>query len=63
MNTETFNKLYHSDNPFSFGSRQRVLDNIDSTKDEISKHLRKNDIYTRYKQYKKSRKYSKQKIK
>ena len=58
MNTETFNKLYHSDNPFSFGSRQRVLDNIDSTKDEISKHLRKNDIYTRYKQYKKSRKYS-----
>ena len=58
MNTETFNKLYHSDKPFSFGSQQRVLDNINSTKDEISKNLSKNDIYTRYKQYKKPRKYS-----
>ena len=44
MNTETFNKLYHSDKPFSFGSRQRILENVDSTKDEISKILAKNDI-------------------
>ena len=58
MNTETFDKLYHSDKPFSFGSRKRVLENINSTKDEVSKNLRKNDIYTRYKQYKKARKYS-----
>ena len=58
MNTETFDKLYHSDKPFSFGSRQRVLENINSTKDEVSKNLRKNDIYTRFKQYKKARKYS-----
>ena len=58
MNTETFDKLYHSDKPFSFGSRKRVLENINSSKEEVSKNLRKNDIYTRYKQYKKAKKYS-----
>ena len=58
MNTETFDKLYHSDKPFSFGSEKRVLENTNSTKEEVSKNLRKNDIYTRYKQYKKARKYS-----
>ena len=58
MKSETFDKLYHSDKPFSFGSRKRVLENINSSKDEVSKNLRKNDIYTRYKQYKKAKKYS-----
>ena len=58
MDTENFDKLYHSDKPFSFGSKQTVLENINSTKEEISQNLSKNDIYTRYKQYKKPRKYS-----
>ena len=59
METENFDELYHSDKPFSFGSRKTVLENINnSTKEEISKNLSKNDIYTRYKQYKRPRKYS-----
>ena len=58
MDTNTFEKLYHSDKPFSFGSKKRVLENLKSSKEEITSNLKKNDIYTRYKQYKKPRKYS-----
>ena len=58
MDSNTFEKLYHSDKPFSFGSKKRVLENIKASKEEIAHNLRKNDIYTRYKQYKKPRKYS-----
>ena len=52
MDKKTFDELYHSDKPFSFGSKKRVKDNLKSTKEEIASNLRKNDIYTRYKQYK-----------
>ena len=41
MDTENFDKLYHSDKPFSFGSKQTVLENINSTKEEISQNLSK----------------------
>ena len=58
MNHETFEKLYHSDKPFSYGRKQNILENVKATEEQIDENLRKNDIYTRYKQYKKPRKYS-----
>ena len=58
MDSKTFEKLYHSSKPFSFGSKQRILDNLKLTEEEINKNLKKSDIFTRYKQYKKPRKYS-----
>ena len=58
MDSKTFNKLYHSSKPYSFGNKKRILDNVEITKKEVDKILKNNDIYTRYKQYKKPRKYS-----
>ena len=58
MDSKTFEKLYHGSKPFSFGSKQRIFDNLKLTKEDINKNLKNSDIYTRYKQYKKPRKYS-----
>lgn len=58
MDSKTFEKLYHASKPFSFGSKQRIFDNLKLTEEEINKNLKSSDIYTRYKQYKKPRKYS-----
>ena len=47
---------YHGDKPYSFGGRNRAYEYVN--KDEVNKTLDHSDIYTRFKQYKKPRKYS-----
>ena len=53
------NKKYHGAEPWSFGSFQRVKDyNRELSKNEIRDFLASNDIFTRFKQHRKSRRYS-----
>ena len=47
---------YHSDEPYSYGGKYRLYNYFD--KKEIDETLSKSDIYTRFKQHKKPRKYS-----
>ena len=47
---------YHGDKPYSFGGRNIAYEYVN--KDEVDKTLDHSDIYTRFKQYKKPRKYS-----
>ena len=59
MNQTTFDQLYHSDQPFSYGGKKHIRDNNNNiSKKEIEEFLSKNDIYSRYRQYRKPHKYS-----
>ena len=59
MNQTTFDQLYHSDKPFSYSGKKHISDNNDNiSKKGVEEFLSKNDIYSRYRQYKKPRKYS-----
>ena len=50
---------YHGDKPWSFGSFQRVKDNNPNyTKDDIKQFLANNEIFTRFKKHRKTRKFS-----
>ncbi len=50
---------YHSDEPWSYGNINRISEyNPTIKKGDIKFFLEKNDIYTRFKQHRKSRKYS-----
>jgi len=58
MNNEV-NKKYHSNEGFSFGGKHLVYEKYPNiSKKEIDTTLSSSDIYTRYKQYSKPRKYS-----
>ena len=59
MDRKTINKDYLSDKPHSFGGKKRVYEYYDNkSKSDIDKALSYNDIYTRFKQHRKSKKYS-----
>ena len=58
MDQATFDKMYHSDQAFSYGGKKNISDNNNISNKEIEERLEHNDIYTRYRQYKKPRKYS-----
>ena len=53
------NRKYLGKEPFSFSGKQRVYENFpNKTKSKIDEALSYNDIYTRFRQHKKSNKYS-----
>ena len=47
---------YYDDEPFSYGGKYRLFEYFD--KGKVNDMISKNDIYTRFKQHKKPRKYS-----
>ena len=50
---------YHGDKPWSFGSLQRLKENKpDHTENDIKQFLDANEIFTRFKQHRKSKKFS-----
>lgn len=59
MNRDKLNKEYLSNKPHSFGGKNRVYEYYkDISNSAIDKALSYNDIYTRFKQHRKSKKYS-----
>ena len=50
------NKEYFSDNPYSYGGKYRLYDVFE--KSDVDRDLKNNNIYTRFKQHRKSKKYS-----
>ena len=58
MDDSSFNELYHSDKAISYGGKNRILENTNLSASDVDKKLSNIDIYSRYKQYKKLRKYS-----
>ena len=50
------NREYVSDKPYSYGGKYRLYDVF--KKSDVDKNLKNNDIYTRFKQHRKSKKYS-----
>ena len=59
MTMEIIEDKYHSDEPWSYGNINRINEhNPTIKKANIQDFLEKNDIYTRFKQHRKTRKYS-----
>ena len=56
---EKYSEKYFEQEPWSFGSKKRIKENLPHLRDkEISNFLYKNDIYTRFRQHKTTKKYS-----
>ena len=50
------NEAYVDDKPYSFGGKFRLYESY--AKEEVDKALSKNDTYTRFKQYRRPKKFS-----
>ena len=59
MNVQLINEAYFDDNPFSFGGKYKLVKQYGSKNEEIiDDALEQNDIYSRFKEYKRARKFS-----
>ena len=56
---EKYSEKYFKQEPWSLGSKKRIKENIPHLKDkDISNFLDKNDVYTRFRQHRKTKKFS-----
>ena len=59
MDVQTINDAYFADNPFSFGGKHRLVKHYGTKNEEIiDEALKQNDIYSRFKEYKRASKFS-----
>ena len=56
INMEHINIEYFNDKPHSYGGKNRLYEIYQNS--DVDKALKNNDIYTKFKQHKKSKKYS-----
>ena len=59
MDVQAINDAYFADNPFSYGGKYKLVKHYGSkNEDEIDEALKQNDIYSRFKEYRRASKFS-----